>query len=513
LKTLTLIMVIPVLAMAWELPPGLELVSVDGNHVTVKDTRTGILDTYLIDGEPVINGWTLDPTEDSLIFEQVAFFDMRFAQKLQIFDYNENLLPELIVCNVSNGGRVNIYENQGNFNFMEIYEADPGIVYDSGDPDADGLNELLVKLHRSIYLYEQYEFASLPESLVWYITPLPGNHECWPQISDLDNDGLKEITFSMQDSYNKIRIFENNGNNSYIEKSPIIWLVPAYPADYASGDFDGDGYKEVLCGGIYGHLAIQENIADDSFEVTWQGELGHPNALLHENIGDYDQDGKDEWVSAGKDFSAGGFFFKVFNSIGNNQYEAVYYDSLPGNTWDEGGIFAGDVDGDGINEFLVSSNNYIGLYKYASNRGWNCVWLTDEGGTGAVLTLPFLLDVDYDGLDEIVLTGDFIRTKIYDLVPTYTNKPIEEKTDIKIKIFPNPANDRIRISYDISQASPATLEIYDILGRKVETLIDDFQSPGLYAVTWDASHVASCMYFYRFQAGEYSATKRMTIIK
>ena len=46
MKTLILIMLIPVLALAWELPPGLELVSVNGDHVTVKDTRTGILDVH-----------------------------------------------------------------------------------------------------------------------------------------------------------------------------------------------------------------------------------------------------------------------------------------------------------------------------------------------------------------------------------------------------------------------------------------------------------------------------------
>ncbi|UCC78482.1 MAG: T9SS type A sorting domain-containing protein, partial [Candidatus Zixiibacteriota bacterium] len=420
---------------------------------------------------------------------------------------------ELIVCNVSNGGRVNIYENQGNFNFIEIYESDPGIVYDSGDPDGDGLNELLVKLHRSIYLYEQYEFASLPESLVWYITPLPGNHECWPQISDLDFDGQKEITFSMQDTHNKIRIFENNGDNSYIERTPIIWLVPTYPADYANGDFDGDGYNEVLCGGIYGHLAIQENVTVDLFEVTWQGELGHPNALLHENIGDYDQDGRDEWVSAGKDFSAGGFFFKVFDSIGDNQYETVYYDSLPGNTWDEGGISAGDVDGDGINEFLVSSNNNIGLYKYSSDHGWGCVWLTDEGGSGAVLSLPFLLDIDSDGLDEIIITGNVIRTRIYDLVPTHTFQSTEPKTYFNLRVYPNPANNKINFTYNLPNSADVTLEIYDILGRKVQTLIDEFQSPDSYAVTWDVSHIASGMYFYRLQAEDYTATRRMSIIK
>jgi len=506
---------VPVLALAWELPPGLELVSMDGDYVTVRDTRTGIMDTYLIEGEPVINGWTLEPMEDSLIFEQVAFFDMRFAHELQVTDFNENSLPELVVGNISNGGRVNIYENEGNFNFIEVYEADPGLVYDSGDPDGDGMNELLVKLDRSIYLYEQFEFGSFPESLVWYITPLPANYGCWPQISDLDGDGLKEISFVMHDTLRKIRFFENNGDNSYIEKPPIIWLMRCYPQDFAYGDFNGDGYNEIVCGGDQGHLAIQENVADDSFEVVWEGELGHPNADLHENIGDYDQDGRDEWVSVGKDYSAGGFFFKVFDWVGNNQYEPVYYDSLPGHTWPDGGISAGDVDGDGINEFLVSSNNNIGLYKYSSYRGWGCVWLTDEGGSGAVLTLPFLLDIDYDGLDEIVLTGSDIRTRIFDLVPTNIYLSIEEEFDIRIRIYPNPANELVAINLGGPGSQKGRIHIYDILGRLVFESV--FSSK---KIVWDLStiegkEVDSGLYFITFVSddGNVRKTIKFTLLK
>jgi len=79
--------------------------------------------------------------------------------------------------------------------------------------------------------------------------------------------------------------------------------------------------------------------------------------------------------------------------------------------------------------------------------------------------------------------------------------------------YPNPFNAQTTIEYTVPHEMQITLEIYDILGRKIETLINEFQAPGSYAVTWDASHISSGMYFYRFQAGEYSATKRMTIIK
>ena len=79
--------------------------------------------------------------------------------------------------------------------------------------------------------------------------------------------------------------------------------------------------------------------------------------------------------------------------------------------------------------------------------------------------------------------------------------------------YPNPFNAQTTIEYTVPFEMEITLEVYDILGRKVEMLIDAFQSPDSYAVTCDASHIASVMYFYSFKAGEYSDTKRLTIIK
>jgi hypothetical protein len=79
--------------------------------------------------------------------------------------------------------------------------------------------------------------------------------------------------------------------------------------------------------------------------------------------------------------------------------------------------------------------------------------------------------------------------------------------------YPNPFNARTTIEYNVPYEMEITLEIYDILGRKVETLIDEYQSPGSYAVTWHASNIASGMYFYRLQAGNHTATRRMSIIK
>jgi hypothetical protein len=59
----------------------------------------------------------------------------------------------------------------------------------------------------------------------------------------------------------------------------------------------------------------------------------------------------------------------------------------------------------------------------------------------------------------------------------------------------------------------ATLKIYDMLGREISTLIDEEKNPGRYTVKWDATKVASGVYFYRLIAGDFVQTRRLSFIK
>lgn len=88
--------------------------------------------------------------------------------------------------------------------------------------------------------------------------------------------------------------------------------------------------------------------------------------------------------------------------------------------------------------------------------------------------------------------------------------------------FPNPFNPETTISFSIpslvsaSEQGPASasrLTIYDLLGRQIATLLDEQLHAGSYHVTWNAAAVPSGMYFYRLQAGQYSETKRMMVVK
>ncbi|MFQ5870525.1 MAG: T9SS type A sorting domain-containing protein, partial [Candidatus Zixiibacteriota bacterium] len=63
------------------------------------------------------------------------------------------------------------------------------------------------------------------------------------------------------------------------------------------------------------------------------------------------------------------------------------------------------------------------------------------------------------------------------------------------------------------EASNVSLNVYDITGRLVVTLLDGHKDAGSHMVAWDASSIASGVYFYKLVAGEYTATKSMNLLK
>jgi hypothetical protein len=79
--------------------------------------------------------------------------------------------------------------------------------------------------------------------------------------------------------------------------------------------------------------------------------------------------------------------------------------------------------------------------------------------------------------------------------------------------YPNPFNPSTIISYDIPRLSRVTLIIYDILGRQVATLVNEEKRPGSYRMAFDGSGLASGVYFYQLQAGTYSNTKKLLLLK
>lgn len=96
------------------------------------------------------------------------------------------------------------------------------------------------------------------------------------------------------------------------------------------------------------------------------------------------------------------------------------------------------------------------------------------------------------------------------------NEVKEENFPTEFKLFqnyPNPFNPTTKISYSIPKMSFVTIEVYDVLGNKIETLVNKYKTVGTHNVEFNGSNLASGIYFYNMQTGDFIETKKMILMK
>ena len=79
--------------------------------------------------------------------------------------------------------------------------------------------------------------------------------------------------------------------------------------------------------------------------------------------------------------------------------------------------------------------------------------------------------------------------------------------------YPNPFNATTTISYTLPEPALVKIKIYNVLGQLVTTLVDEQKQAGTHSVKFDASQLASGVYYYRLTAGSYAETRKLNLIK
>jgi hypothetical protein len=79
--------------------------------------------------------------------------------------------------------------------------------------------------------------------------------------------------------------------------------------------------------------------------------------------------------------------------------------------------------------------------------------------------------------------------------------------------YPNPFNPSTTIKFELPKSTEVRLSVYDLLGREISVLVNERRNAGVHEVKFDASNLASGVYFYRLQAGDFVSSKRMLILK
>jgi hypothetical protein len=103
-----------------------------------------------------------------------------------------------------------------------------------------------------------------------------------------------------------------------------------------------------------------------------------------------------------------------------------------------------------------------------------------------------------------------------------SDEPVGLTSDVQGKIpnqfslrqnYPNPFNPATTIKYEIAKESNITMKVYDVIGNEVATLVNETKPAGTYQVIFDASSLSNGVYLYKIQAGNFTATKKLILMK
>jgi len=176
--------------------------------------------------------------------------------------------------------------------------------------------------------------------------------------------------------------------------------------------------------------------------------------------------------------------------------------------------YGANIVGDGLSNVIVlyagvNYNNFR-VFKYSSSG--QLIW--SENLTG----IESFSSVISDDKGNFFVTGgaeaNFVTMKYNEIITGIYSIGNEFPYAFLLdQNFPNPFNPKTIINYQLSMFNYASLKVYDVLGNEAAALVNEKQSAGSYSVEFDGSGFASGVYFYKLEAGEFTETKRMVLLK
>lgn len=157
-----------------------------------------------------------------------------------------------------------------------------------------------------------------------------------------------------------------------------------------------------------------------------------------------------------------------------------------------------DTDENGETVLIYGLGNFSSIHEDGEEMA-NVLVLESNGEWKSAL------DYDVD-VDLAIFPCTEVSTSISDSDEQVQQFELEQN-------YPNPFNPVTQIEYEVPQSSHVTIEVYNMLGQSVTTLVDGFVQAGTNTVSFDGSDLASGIYMYQMTAGDFVQTRKMTLMK
>jgi|GEM_PF-1528520 len=489
-----------------------------------------------------------------------------------VFAKNINTIdpPSDIICqDIDGDGRVDIafctsnslhiLKNTGNLNFINysVPVASEIEFLTAGDYNGDGnidiaaysysTQTMQILINEGNFKFTQYKIIGDFGNVLQLIS------------GDFNNDGYIDILCATESNHNLI-LLRNDGQMNFNVQYP--GNSSGYISTMVADDFNSDGRIDIaIQNGGSNTASILIN--DGNLIFHNEAQLGIGYAPLCLTGGDFNADGNIDLASVNNGYSNTGSIYLNDTSVFK---QVSQFPIIPGSQ----NIVNSDFNGDGsvdlafVNEGSSSiswllntgeksyalSTNYL-YFKDATieNKEDSSIILTNTGEKQIIIDSIYTLSKNFSASinnyiipsnDSLIISISFKPDSIGSFNDTLnilsdassnnviilhgkgvnpsdisnSGKAIPSKYQI-FQNYPNPFNPTTIINYSVPKTSLVTIKLYDVLGREIETLVNEEKKPGSYSVQLSAvsSQLSSGVYFYKMEAGGFSETKKLILMK
>ena len=165
---------------------------------------------------------------------------------------------------------------------------------------------------------------------------------------------------------------------------------------------------------------------------------------------------------------------------------------------------------DGTSKWTATANSYITSLTTADSDTSNVKNYVDANAGVFIYYAPSA-NSWLGGRTYTLTSGGYLAPSVVTAV--HERQTASPAAFVLSQNYPNPFNPTTTISFSVPSKSSVSLKVFDILGREVSTIVSGELEAGSYTRQWNASAFASGVYFYRLQAGAFSETKKMFLLK
>ncbi|MBD3234411.1 MAG: T9SS type A sorting domain-containing protein, partial [candidate division Zixibacteria bacterium] len=442
-------------------------------------------------------------------------------------DFDSDSDNDLVVGN-NNSDNISVFMNDGSGYFQQAVNYQVGNNPRSvlaEDFDADGDYDIAV-----VCTHSHAIGILLNNGDGTFASAVPYGCEHQPNCvcsADLDKDGDVDLAVSSYTHAN-ITVLMNNGNGTF--QQPIKYKVGSRPNWIVAADFGGDGdYDLATAHSLSGNIGVLFNNGDGTFPISEYFRYGVVySSISSMYAADFDGDYDKDLVVTNHDYDNISVLFNLSDTISSTCASIeLFPDDFPVEVPPGGSFGVTGALTNPTNEPIYHdawggvrvSDSVVFCHFYLSHP------LNPPGESFveyAIQNVPDTIQpgayqfVGYCGYYELGVVCDSDYFEFTVLGESGTDIPSNSDIPAVTALFdnyPNPFNSETKISYDLAASALLNINVYNLLGQRIDVLYNGYQEGGSYDVTWDASEFASGIYFYKLTADGMVLINRMTLLK